>query len=60
MLQDKPYEVFTVEVAVAGFAGTAFDIFEGDVAILVGDDVGFTDYTPVQIPRGLMGTYIKI
>lgn len=51
MLQDKPQEVFTFEGAVAGFAGTAFDVFEGDLAVLIGDDVAFTDDAPVQVPR---------
>ena len=43
MLQDKPQEVFAFSAAVKGIAGTGFDIFESDFAILMGDDIVFTD-----------------
>ena len=43
MLQDKPQEVFAFGGAVAGFASTAFEVFKGDVAISIGEDIGFTD-----------------
>jgi hypothetical protein len=43
MLQDQPQEVFAVYFAVTGFTGTGFDIFEGDFAILMGDDIVLAD-----------------
>jgi hypothetical protein len=51
MLQYQPQEVFTFDGAAAGLAGTAFDVFEGDVAILIRHDIAFTDDAPVQVPR---------
>ena len=51
MLQDKPYKVFTFEGAATDFSGTGLDVSEGDVAVLAGDDVAFTDDAPVQVPR---------
>ncbi len=35
--------------AVEDFIGAAFDVYEGYIAILIGDDVVFTDYAPVRI-----------
>ena len=43
MLQDKPQDVFAFSAAVTGFAGTGFDIFESDFAILIGDDIVLPD-----------------
>ena len=47
MLQDQPQEVFALDAAVKGFAGTAFDVFEGDIAIMIGHDIVFADNAPV-------------
>jgi len=47
MLQDKPQEVFGLAGAVKGFAGTAFDVFKGNVAVSIGDDIVFGDDAPV-------------
>ena len=54
MLQDKPYEVVAFDGAVEAFAGTAFDVFEGDVAILIGDNIAFTDDAPVEVARQVL------
>jgi len=43
VLQDKPYEVLAFDGAVERFAGTALDVFEGDISILV---------APESIDRG--------
>ena len=43
MLQDKPQEVLAFSAAVTGMAGTGFDIFESDFALLIGDDIVLTD-----------------
>ena len=40
--------------AVEGFAGTAFDVLKGDVAILIGDDIAFTDDAPVKVARQVL------
>ncbi|MCU0572650.1 MAG: hypothetical protein MUC41_06610 [Syntrophobacteraceae bacterium] len=45
MLRDKPREVVAFEGALERFAGTALDVFEGDMTILAGDDDLFTDVT---------------
>ena len=47
MLKDKPKEVFPFEGAVTDVAGAAFDIFKGDMAIFIGNDVVFGDDAPV-------------
>jgi len=47
MLQDKPQEVFPLESAVKGFAGTAFDVLECDIAISIGNNVVLSDDAPV-------------
>jgi hypothetical protein len=47
MLQDQPQEVFALGGAAAGFSGKAFDIFEGDIAIMIGHDIVFADNAPV-------------
>ena len=51
MLQNEPEKVFSFGRTVACFAATAFDVFKCDVAILVGDDIFFTDDAPVQVSR---------
>ncbi len=51
MLQDKPHEVVAFDGTVETFAGTALDVFEGDLAILIGDDVVFTDDAPLEVAR---------
>jgi hypothetical protein len=51
MLQDQPQEVFALYGAVTGFAGAAFDVFEGDIAIMIGHDIVFRDDAPVKVPR---------
>ena len=51
MLQDKPQEVLAFSAAVTGMAGTGFDICESDFAILIGDDIVFTDDASVQVAR---------
>ena len=47
VLQDQPQEVFALGGAVTCFAGTAFDVLKGDIAVLVGDDIIFADDAPV-------------
>ncbi len=47
MLLDKPYEVLAFDGTVERFAGTALDVFEGDISILIGDDIVFTDNAPI-------------
>mgnify|MGYP003594843989 CR=1 FL=1 len=47
MLKDKPKEVFPFEGAGTDVAGAAFDIFKGDMAIFIGNDVVFGDDAPV-------------
>ncbi len=51
MLQHEPQEILAFESAIACFAGTAFHILKGDVAVLAGNDIFFREDTPVQIPR---------
>ena len=51
MLQNEPKEVFAFGGTVAGFAGTAFDVFKCDIAVLIGDDTAFTNDAPVKVPR---------
>jgi len=43
MLQDELQEVFAVEGAATCFAGFAFRIHERNPAILISDDILFTD-----------------
>jgi hypothetical protein len=47
MLQDQPQEVFALDAAVTGFAGTALDVFEGYIAIMIGHDIVLADNAPV-------------
>ena len=54
MLQDKPYEVVAFDGTVERFSGTALDVFEGDIAILIGDDAVFTDDAPVEVARQIL------
>ena len=54
MLQNKPQEVVAFEGTVERFAGTAFDVFEGDIAVLIGDDALFTDDAPVEVARQIL------
>lgn len=54
MLQDKPNEVMAFDGAVEGFAATALDISEGDVAILIGDYIAFTDDASVEVARQIL------
>ena len=49
MLHNEPEKVFAFDCTAAGFAAAAFDVFKCDVAILVGDDIFFTDDAPVQV-----------
>jgi hypothetical protein len=51
MLQDKPQEIVAFEGTVERFAGTALDVLEGDLAVLIGDDALFTDDAPVEVAR---------
>ncbi len=51
MLQHEPQEIPAFESAIACFAGTAFHILKGDVAVLAGNDIFFREDPPVQIPR---------
>lgn len=51
MLEDKPQEVFAFDDTKERFAATALDVLEGDIAILIGDDIAFTDDTPVEVAR---------
>ena len=54
MLQDKPQEVLAFQGTVERFAATALDVLEGDVAILIGDDIAFSDDTPVEVARQIL------
>jgi hypothetical protein len=54
MLEDKPQEVLSFDGAVERLAGAALDVSEGDLAVLMGDDVVFTDDTPVQVTRPIL------
>jgi LAS superfamily LD-carboxypeptidase LdcB len=54
MLQDKPQEVVAFEGTVEHFTGTALDVSEGDLAVLMGDDVVLTDDTPVEVTRQIL------
>jgi hypothetical protein len=47
MLQDKLKKVLAFEGAMADFAGLAFRILESNPAVLIGNDIFFTDYAPV-------------
>ena len=47
MLQDELQKVFAVEGAVTRFAGFAFRIHERNPAILIRDDILFTDDAPI-------------
>lgn len=49
MLQDKPQEIVAFDGPVERLAGTAFDVLGGDLAIMIGDDVVFSDDAPVEI-----------
>lgn len=47
MLQYELQKILAGKSAVAGPAGLAFRILEGDPAVFVGDNVFFADYAPV-------------
>jgi hypothetical protein len=47
MLQDELHEVLAFEGSMANFAGLAFRILESHPAVLIGNDIFFTDYAPV-------------
>ena len=47
MLQNEPKEVFCFERTILGFSGTALHILKGDVAVLIGNDIAFTNDAPV-------------
>lgn len=51
MLQNKPQEVVAFESTVERFAGTALEVFEGDIAVLIGDDALFADDAPVEVAQ---------
>ena len=51
MLQHQPKEVLALEGAVSGLPGVAVDILEGHFAIVIGNDVVFTDHATVQVTR---------
>ena len=47
MLADEMKEIFSFEGAVTRFAGFAFRIHERNPAILIRDDILFTDDAPI-------------
>ena len=47
VLQEQPQEIFALDDAVAGLAGPAFDVLKSNMAILIGDDIIFTNDAPV-------------
>ena len=54
MLQNKPQEVVAFDGAVERFVGTALDVFEGDISVLIGDDALFADDAPVEVARQIL------
>jgi hypothetical protein len=54
MLQDQPHEVMAPQGAVKGFTAAALDVAEGDLALLMGDDLALTDDAPVEIARQVL------
>ena len=49
MLQYQPQEVLTLERAVPGLTGFAVNVLEGHLAVVIGNDVFFTDHATVQV-----------
>jgi hypothetical protein len=47
MLEDEMKKIFSFEGAIADFAGFAFRIHERNPAILISDDILFTDDAPI-------------
>jgi hypothetical protein len=47
MLHDQVQKVLPFEGAISGIAGFAFNILESYLTILIGNDIFFTDNTPV-------------
>ena len=56
MPQDKPEELFALKCSKARLSCFAFRVPEGHLSVLMGDDIPFTDHTPVQIPGPDTGT----
>ena len=54
MLQHQPEKVFALECSVLRLAGVAVNVFEGHSAVVIGNDVVFTDHTTVKIAREIL------